>query len=604
MKKTIIIIITILILLGIVYVLYMYLASNTKHKQLISTVPLKILGSSYHKYTIIDLLQWAATRHASLQALKYKNKHSKDWKVINYSEYFDHVTRFSNSIIDALGDKKPVVAIIGTNAPEWFYSHLGTMMSGGISIGIYPSADPLTCQQILQEAKVNVLVLEDTEQLEKFNSIDISGVNLIIHYGNITYKSKEAFRDKVDVIKYLEFIRSHNQNKYNINPKPDDIATVIYTSGATGNPKGAITTHRNIMDILNNMILTVHTKSAIDLCVGESIISYLPLNHVAAQLLDIYIPIAILGTVYFAQKDALKHSLADTIKEVRPTIFIGVPRVWDKIMEQLNNNMTVGTNVLNMVSGIILKSMGLDRCKYAITAAAPSSTDTHKYFAQFGIELCEVYGMSETTGPISLSLPGRLKKGTVGIPLIDTKINDNGEILVRGKSVFSGYYNNSAETQKVFTPDGWFKTGDLGKIDNEGYLYIVGRSKDIIVTSGGENISPVPIENKLQKELSRYFSYVMVVGDNKKFLSMILVPDRKTLSKFGPNIEENKELLSLIDNARNMVNNKAPSNASKVQKWAIINTKFRIGSELTPILKVRRMYIQDKYKDIINKLYV
>jgi long-chain-fatty-acid--CoA ligase ACSBG len=598
------VIITILLLLGVVYVLYMYLTSNKHNNQSLHSISLKILASNYPKYTIIDLLKWAALNNASLEALKYKNKYSKDWKTVNYSEYWDNVMRFSNSLVNLLGNEKPIVAIIGTNEPEWFYSNLGAMASGGISVGMYSSADSLTCQYILKNSMANVLVIEDSEQLEKFSNIDISGIKVIIYYGNITYKSQIPFNDKVKIVKYLEFTRSHDRlSTHNQLPKPEDIATIIYTSGTTGAPKGAITRHNNIMDILNNMILTIHTKSSVDLCIGESIISYLPLNHVAAQLLDIYLPIAILGTVYFAQKDALRESLGDILKEVRPTIFIGVPRVWEKIMEKLHENLAVGVSMASMVSGIVLKSIGLDRCKYAITATAPISTDTRKYFEKFGLELCDVYGMSETAGPISLSIPGKVKKGTVGIPLIDTKIGDDGEILVRGKSVFSGYYNNEEDTLKSFTSDGWFKTGDLGKIDNEGYLYVTGRSKDIIITSGGENISPISIETKLQQELSLYFSYIMVVGDKRKFLSMILVPNKKTLSKFGNDMKENKELISIIENARNMVNNNASSSVSKVQKWTIINSKFKIGNELTPTLKLRRMYIQEKYTDIIDKLY-
>jgi long-chain-fatty-acid--CoA ligase ACSBG len=563
---------------------------------------LKILSSSYPKYTIVDLLKWAASNNPSLEALKYKNKHSKDWKTVNYYEYWDNVMRFSNSLVNFLGDEKPVVAIIGTNEPEWFYAHLGTMASGGISVGIYPSADSSTCHSILNNSMANVLIVEDSDQLEKFSNIDMSGIKAIIYYGNVTYKSQSPFNDKVKIVKYLEFTRSHDVVKHDRLPRPDDIAAIIYTSGTTGAPKGVVTKHNNIMDILNNMILTIHTKSSVDLCVGESVVSYLPLNHVAAQLLDIYIPIAILGTVYFAQKDALRGSLIDTLKDIRPTIFIGVPRVWEKMMEKLSENLTVGMSMASMVSGIVLKSIGLDRCKYAITAAAPISADTRRYFDKFGLELCDVYGMSETNGPISLSIPGKVKKGTVGIPIIDTKISDDGEILVKGKSVFSGYYNNK-EDMKSFTSDGWFKTGDLGKIDNEGYLYITGRSKDIIITAGGENISPIPIETKLHQELSQYFTYVMVVGDRRKFLSMILVPNKRTLNKFGDNMSESKELISIIENARNIVNNNVSSNASKVQKWTIINSKFRIGDELTPTLKLRRLYIQDKYTDIIDLLY-
>lgn len=614
MTRTILIIITILILIAIGYFIYLYFSSQNKYDHPNKKISLKILNTNYAKNNIIDLLEWASKEYPYYEALKYKQKTSNEWKTVNYLEYNDNVTRFSKCLLNQTKSNNiPKVAIIGFNSPEWFYAHLGTIAAGGISVGMYPTSDTKTCEHIINEAKVNVLVVEDTKQIEKFSDIDISSVELIIHYGNVTRKSIENIGNKAKVIKYLDFVRcptDKNIKKPKI--KQNDIATIIYTSGTTGKPKGAVIKHNNITDILNNMLLTIHTKANIDLCVGERFISYLPLNHIAAQVMDIYVPIASLGTVFFAQSDALKGSLSQTVKDVRPTIFIGVPRVWEKIMEKLNEKLSMGTDMASLISGIILKTMGLDKCKYAITAAAPISTETREFFDKFGLHLCDVYGMSETTGPISLTMPGITKEGSSGIPIINVKFNNEGEIYVKGKSVFSGYYNNKTATESSFTDDGWFKTGDIGRIDEDGYLFITGRSKDLIITAGGENISPVPIEDLLKTELSFYFDHIIVIGDKRKFLSVVLVPKFKSeesndlhqnIIGYGPDLSSNKDLKNIINDSISNVNKHAPSNANKIQKWIIINNKFKIGDELTPTLKLRRLNIQTKYEKDIDKLY-
>lgn len=610
------IIITILLLLGIVYVIYLYLSTSAKRSSSLTKIPLKILRSDYDRYTIIDMLRWAAKEYPSYEALKYKNKTSRHWKSINYSEYYHNVMTFSSALRASIDKSRPRVAIIGFNSPEWFYAHLGTMASRGVSIGMYPTSDPKTCEYIINQTSTDVLVVEDTDQMKKFVGLNIPSVKLIVYYGNVlreTLDKMEESNKDVKVIKYLNLIRERSDEKSQKKRKvdPNDIATIIYTSGTTGSPKGAVIKHSNIIDMLNNMILTIHTKSNIDMCVSERMISYLPLNHIAAQMMDIYVPIVTLGTVHFAQRDALKGSLAKTIKEVRPTVFIGVPRVWEKIMEKLNERLTMGADMASLVSGIILSSMGLDQCKYAITAAAPITTETRDFFDKFGLHLCDVYGMSETTGPISVSMPGRSKPGSVGVPLIHVKIAKDGEILVKGKSVFSEYYNNEQATKNSFHNE-WFKTGDLGRLDEDGYLYITGRTKDILVTAGGENISPVPIEDRLSTHLSKYCDHIMVVGDKRKFLSVMLVPKHMSmdsnkhhscLKEFGTDLTKSKEFCEIVDNAITDINRYAPSNSSKVQKWMVLDRQFRVGEELTPTLKVRRLSVQNKYSNEIDEMY-
>jgi len=317
---------------------------------------------------------------------------------------------------------------------------------------------------------------------------------------------------------------------------------------------------------------------------------------VAAQMMDIYVPLTSVGVVHFADKDALKGSLRDTMKDVRPTIFIGVPRVWEKIHEKIKNTEDP-QRLINklLVNKFIIQEMGLDKAKICITAAAPLSQESRDFFRDLGIELCDVYGMSETTGPISMGVPG-CSKGS-GVPVLNIKIDpDSKEILVKGDAVFKEYYKNKSATKEAFTKSGWFKTGDMGHIDRDGSLYVTGRIKDLIITAGGENISPIPIEQKLLSVLNldqKLFEYAVVIGDKRKFLSVLLVPTEATTTN------ANKDL---IKTAIDETNKTAPNSTSTIKKYIIL-TEFDTNECLTPTLKLKRNVINDKYKNQIDGMY-
>ena len=592
----------ILILLIItVYIIYFYYNKNKCNNM---KSPSTILDDNN---TILGILKWNAETipYSNKNALNFKRNNSKEWKIISYKEYYNNVLRFAECLYNNNLEKDPKVAILGFNSPEWYYAHLGTMLLGGCSVGLYPTSDSKTCEYIINQTNVSVLVVDDSKQLEKFTNINIPSVKLIIYYGNCSFDIIEKIDSSIKIINYLQFINTkiHKKITFN-NPDKNKTATIIYTSGTTGNPKGVIIKHKNITSILKNMTININYNSNIQFNIGEKIISYLPLNHIAAQIMDIYLPICIVGEIYFAQPDALKGSLITTLKEVNPTIFIGVPRVWEKMMEKLNNKFIVSPEYFKLINNVIKGAIGLNNCKYAITAAAPLDDNTKKFFKKLEIDIYDVYGMSETTGPISLSYPGNEKLGSVGKPIIDVKISKENEILVKGDSVFKKYYKNNKETDKVFN-NKWFKTGDMGKIDNDGFLFITGRLKDIIITAGGENVSPIPIEDKLKHYLSIYFDYIIIIGDKRKFLSVLLVPKYK--SETSENLIKDFDNMEFINkhikNSLDKVNKCASSNACKIQKWEILKNKFNIGEELTPTLKIKRGNIQEKYKEVIDKLY-
>ena len=575
--------------------------------------------------TIISIFEKIKNRYGSYTALRYRENKESPYRAISYTNYWNNSENFSQRLLYFIGPH-PRVAILSYNRPEWFYVHMGTMMSNGISIGIYPTASPDNCAFIIDHSCVDLLVVENLKQLQKLKDAKMTTVRLILTLDHLG-ESKEANM-------LLDSIKTHNPNldimtldifttnsifneTANINaeievstPHPEDVATIIYTSGTTGVPKGVVQPHSAIIAALNACLYSIKSRSNIDINIGERYISYLPLNHIAAQMMDIYVPICSIGSVTFADADALTGSLKDTLLDVKPTIFIGVPRVWEKLEEGIRKGLS-GDGFANAIKRLVSSSkmiklkIGLDQAKYCITAAAPLPDSTRDFFSEIGIELCNVYGMSETCGPISIGVPGS-SKGT-GVPVMDLKIGDNDEILVRGASLFKNYYKNKDATNDAFQysvgKNGkhkrrkWFKTGDTGYLDRSGYLHVTGRIKDLIVTAGGENISPIPIEDLIVTELKvrnlmKNVEHVVVVGNQRKFISVLIFVNGN-VDKINDNMDE------IIKK----VNQSAPNSASTVKRHLVLNDELKIGTTLTPTLKVKRMVIDEEFKKQIDSLY-
>lgn len=402
----------------------------------------------------------------------------------------------------------------------------------------------------------------------------------------------------------------------------------------------------------------------------ELIISYLPLSHIAAQIVDIYACLTIAGTIYFAEKDALKGSLPKTLRQVRPTRFLGVPRVYEKMHEKMleigaNQNVfmrAIGSwakgvtlqHHLDTMSGkpsnslqyqlakkfVISKvkqAMGFDRCVTFSSGAAPMNVDTKRYFMSLDMQITEIFGMSESSGGHSFSTKDSPSFETIGkgLPGVFTRIKNpdasgQGELFVKGRHVMMGYVNDPDKTYESIDDDGWLATGDIGYVDQDGYIFITGRLKEIIITSGGENVPPNHCEMLVKSEISA-ISNAFLVGDKKKFLTILIAlktqmaPDTgaplddlamETLKwldsldlkytklteilNAGPDPIVMQALQSGVDKA----NRNAISNAQKIQKFALLPHDFSIPTgEFGPTLKVKRNVVNDKYKDIIELLY-
>jgi long-chain-fatty-acid--CoA ligase ACSBG len=575
--------------------------------------------------TIVSIFKKVKDRYGSYTALRYRGESGSPYRTVSYTNYWIYSENFSKRLLYFIGPH-PRVAILSFNRPEWFYIHMGTMMSNGVSIGIYPTASPDNCAFIIDHSCVDLLVVENLKQLQKLEDAKMTTVRLILTLDDLGDTDKvSTLIDKIktrnpnlDIMSYQTFMTNSIFNEVaNIDaeieigtPHPEDVATIIYTSGTTGQPKGVVQAHSAIITALNSCLYSIKSRSNIDIHIGERFVSYLPLNHIAAQMMDIYVPICSIGTVTFADSDALKGSLKDTLIDVKPTIFIGVPRVWEKIEEGIRKELS-GDGFTDMLKRLVSSSkmiktnVGLDQAKYCIAAAAPLSDSTKNFFDEIGIELCNVYGMSETCGPISIGVPGSSKGA--GVPVLDLKIDgETGEILVRGRSLFKNYYKNKKATQDAFEYSSgekrrrkWFKTGDTGYVDRAGYLHVTGRIKDLIITAGGENISPIPIEDAIvdelkERQLMRYVEHVLVIGNKRKFISVL------TFAKKDVDISElERSLPGIIKN----INKKAPNSASTVKKHLILTSKLKIGETLTPTLKIKRITVDEKFKDQIDSFY-
>ncbi|XP_011062484.1 PREDICTED: long-chain-fatty-acid--CoA ligase ACSBG2-like [Acromyrmex echinatior] len=555
------------------------------------------------------------------------------------------------------------VCIIGFNSPEWIIAELATIYAGGIAVGVYITNSPEACQYCAEHSRANIIVVEDEKQLQKILQIkhNLPYLKAIIQYDGIpTEKDILSWGDLLDIGKReSENKLSHVLKTIGIN----ECCVLVYTSGTIGHPKAVMLNHDNLLHGIWGLLPVLHMKKK-----SEVIVSYLPLSHIAAQLIDVILNIMLASTVYFADPSALKGTLINTLLVAQPTIFLGVPRVWEKIykkmQEKTDSNGVIKTWIAkwakeqalyyytNKINGINYKqwgylfakwlvfdkvkaALGLNKCYIYITGAAPINIDIKKYFLSLDIPLIEVYGMSESCGCQTIN---DLKYSMVGvgkplpglyIKLDNINEHDEGEVCMSGRSIFMGYLNAPKQTEEAKDKNGWLHSGDLGKLDSKGNLFITGRIKELVITSGGENVASYNIEQAILSELS-YLSNAMVIGDQKKYLIVLvtlksdmneetgapldtLAPDvLKWAHSIGSSAKTVTEVINSrdvaiygeIDKAIKRANMQAISNAQKVQKFEILPHDFSIPTgELGPTLKLKKNVVQKMYADLIDKMY-
>jgi long-chain-fatty-acid--CoA ligase ACSBG len=454
---------------------------------------------------------------------------------------------------------------------------------------------------------------------------------------------------------------------------PGMCCNIVYTSGTTGNPKGVMLTHDNMFFVIAQVLREWEDQGIED--GRERVVSYLPLSHSAAQVVDLLNNLVARTQIYFARPDALQGSLVETLTHARPTMFLGVPRVWEKMEERLKELASQSPSLLQKISGwakgkgalssdarlhskptpfgyslahfLILgrvkKALGLDQTKVLLVSAAPMKPSTFEYFKSLDMPIINVYGMTESTAPETTAKPGKFKDNTVGYAIAETDIKidkrdrteggleNEGEVCFRGRNNFIGYLNNEQNTRETLDKDGYIHSGDIGTKDDEGFVRITGRIKELIITAGGENVAPVLIEDSL-KSICPIISNVMVIGDDKKYLSALITFKVDVDNSTGMNtptknltpivkkflVEElgvkdvntseeatkNEAIMKYLQEKIDENNKIAISRAQHIRKFRVIPTDFSMESdELTPTLKLKRRVVLEKYNDLIAEMY-
>ncbi|XP_068021077.1 long-chain-fatty-acid--CoA ligase ACSBG2 [Melanerpes formicivorus] len=617
--------------------------------------------------TVHQLFQEAAAKYGDCWALA--SKKGGQWVKLTYRRYYEECWKAAKSFLKLGLERFHGVCILGFNSAEWFIADIAAILAGGFAVGIYTTNSPEACHYVAENCSANILVVENHKQLQKILEIQhkLPHLKAIVQYGEELKEKRPNLYSWEELLELGRDVADAELQEVIAAQKPNQCCTLIYTSGTTGQPKGVMLSHDNLTwtaAAAGRFLMLTDAKEK-----QEVVISYLPLSHIAAQMSDIWSAMAFGAQVFFAQPDALKGSLVDTLKEVRPTAFLAVPRVWEKIEEKMKSigakSSTLRRKVATWAKGVglqtnlkwmngspevplnfrlakhlvyrrVRRALGLDRCTKCYTGAAPITRETLEFFLSLDIPVLELYGMSESSGPHTISLPHAFRLTSCGKEvagcrtLIDKPDRDgNGEICFSGRHIFMGYLNMEEKTKEAIDEDGWLHSGDIGRHDKDGFLYITGRIKELIITAGGENVPPVPIEEAV-KDAVPIISNAMLVGDKAKFLSMLLTlkctVDRETgepgddltpeaieyCQKLGSKATKVSEILSSKDKAIYgaiqkgiaAVNERAVSNAQKVQKWILLEKDFSlVGGELGPTMKLKRSVVAQKYRDQIAQFY-
>ena len=577
-------------------------------------------------------------------ALALRHKVHGIWQRVSWAEYGDAVRRVAGGLLGMGVTPGERVAILGDNRPEWLYGHLGTMAAGGATCGIYATSSPEQIRYLLQHSEARCLFLENEEQLEKVLAVvgETAVERLVVWDG----KGLWGFSD--ERVTFFEDFLKQGQAFLEARPerlevtlagiRPDDVAMIIYTSGTTGPPKGAMLSHRNILWEIESL------SESVPLRPDDDVVSYLPFAHIFENFTSVFWPVRLGIVVSFAES---VDTLFQNMREVSPTYFAGPPRIWEKLASTLDLRMADSTPLkralyrlavhvgrrhararrdgrpgpgLTLAYGLLRatvlyplkRRLGLERTRIAISAAAPAAPELFEFYHALGVPLTEVYGQTESTGVITANRPGRERVGTVGepIPGIEVKLAEDGEILTRGPHVFQGYFRDPELTAQTIDAAGWLHTGDVGAWD-DGYLRILDRKKDIIITAGGKNVTPAYIENKLK--FSPAIQDAVVVGDRRKYLVALILIDEDVVTQFAQehripfatfaDLTQHPGVHRLVKEEVDKVN-RTLSQVETIKRFALLPRRFyEEEGDVTPTKKVKRRNIEQRYGDLIESLY-
>jgi len=534
------------------------------------------------------------------------------------------------------GDK---LAILSENSPDWVMTDFAAICQGALTVPIYTSLTAQQVEYILQDSDTSIVVVSCQDQREKIEAIR-SSLKGVKHFITFEPASHPGF---INLESLLETGRQRAAERPGLFTElvaaiqPEDEASLIYTSGTTGEPKGVILTHRNFISNIKTCV------SLFDISYRDTVLSFLPLSHVLERMV-MFAYIYAGATVGFAES---VETVAQNLLEVKPNIMVSVPRVFEKIYASVMDTILAGSALTRKIffwaykvgksyaqkelnqqkipsllklkrkiahqlvfSKIIEKTGG--QVRFFISGGAPLAKDIAEFFYALGLVIYEGYGLTETAPVLAVNRPGALRFGTVGkpIPEVEIRINSDGEILARGPNVMKGYYKKQAETHEAFE-GGWFHTGDIGYLDQDGFLVITDRKKDLIVTSGGKNVAPQPIENLLMS--CPYIDTAVVIGDQRRFVTALVVPNFEKLEELARDrglpftdrktLVRNEEIVKFIQAEIDQATAGLAS-YERIKKVGLLDRELEIEKgEITPTLKVRRAEVENRYRELIDSLY-
>jgi long-chain acyl-CoA synthetase len=543
-------------------------------------------------------------------------------------------------------EKGDCAAIIGDNCPEWVYADMGIQCCGAAAAGVYSTNAWPQVEYVVNNSEAKFLFVENEEQLDKWLHFkdNAPALRKVIVWDT---EGLRQFQDPMvmtfdELLQIGQKIAEQDPQRFDrriAQIESDDISVLIYTSGTTGPPKGAMLTHRNCL-WMGEAITSNNPMFATD-----EIMSFLPLCHIFEQLFTVLGHITVGHVVNFIERP---DTVIDNMIEISPTVGHAVPRIWEKYYSAIMIRMAdatwfkrlvffsafkIGKKRASLKMGFkpvpfyleilyrlahftvfrkLKERMGFDRIRIAYSGAAPISPEILHFFQSIGVNLIEGYGQTEGTGVTTTSRPGRVKFGTVGVPLdgVEIKIAADGEILVKSPGVFKGYFKNPEATAETIV-DGWLYSGDVGEIDEDGYLKITDRKKDIIVTAGGKNITPQYIENKLKASL--YINDAVVIGDRRKYLTCLIMIDEDNVVKYAQDhkiqfstykdLTRHPEINQLIQSEINSVN-QGLARVEQPKKFTILPKKlYEEDGEVTPTMKVKRNFVNEAFSDLIEAMY-
>jgi long-subunit acyl-CoA synthetase (AMP-forming) len=584
--------------------------------------------------TVFEVFEATVGAHAGRPAMRRRRAGS--WEAITWAEYRDAVLLAARGLA-ALGVGSGTgVTIIGFSRPEWYVANIATMAAGGLPAGVYTTSTPEQCQYIAEHAEAVVAVVENPDYLERFLAVRGRLPRLraiVVMEGE---PSGEGVLSWAQLLERGSSVAEGEIGRRIGAARPEDVCTLIYTSGTTGAPKAVMLTHRNISWIAGKVV------ELLDIRPEDRLIAYLPLCHIAEQVASLYVSMATGACVSFAESF---EKLADNLREVRPSLFLGVPRVWEKIQagiqaagartSPLKRRIAAWARGVGLATGYadqqgrprpwtypladrlvfskVRATLGMDAIRFAVASAAPLALETQEFFLGLGIPIMDVWGMSELTGPATVSLPSCYRTGRSGRPIPGTEMRlaDDGELLVRGPHVFKGYYKDRAATEETLDADGWLHSGDVAEIDAEGFVRITDRKKELIITAGGKNIAPQLLEGKLKQIPA--VSQAVAIGDRRPYVTALLAVDPSRVAteaeRAGSPARTPAEAAccsvfrAFVERQVEQIN-RGLARYEQVKRFALLSSELSTdGDELTPTMKLKRRVIHEKYKDVIEALY-